>query len=125
RCLTRPPGAVTQARYVLGETGETGDVKVLERLAAQHLQTDGYSLHVLHALLRGHDDFLELPGFAWLGSDGEAAAGKHGGCQRHAGPLRAHSCQFSLSATGHACLPWEICFSQSRALHKVARVSSF
>src|SRR5262249_34602954 len=106
------------------ETGETGHVKVLECLAAQHLQADRYSLQVLGALLRGHDDFLELPGFGRLGSDGDAAAGKHGRWPPHAGPIGAHSCQFSVSATGHACLPWEICFSQSRALQKVARVSS-
>jgi hypothetical protein len=92
-------------------------VKVFERFAAQHLQADGYFLYVFYALLRGHDDFLELPGFGRFGSDGEAAAGKHGGCQRHTGPLGAHSCQFSLSATGHGCSP------KMSALWKVARVT--
>ena len=63
----------------------------------------GFDMKVLHE--GGHERIL-------------AAAGKHGRRQWHAGPFGAHSREFSLAATSHACLPLNIALQNSRAVQK-------
>jgi hypothetical protein len=102
--LARAVGAIAQARQELGVIIEVAYLKLLELLAAQHLEADGHFLQVFGALRGGYHDLFERPGLGCIkriGRVGQSAAGQHRWGQRHAHPFGARARQFPLSATSH------------------------